>query len=218
MVIYVAVFLDKALLIYIKPIAPLSLILLYVKSVKKIDPLFPLSMVVISITDIFNYIDFIKFFDLIALLISLFYILCLFLLKDFISKEDVKLSKLVSPPVIVSILFITYLIYSIVEIAMPEVGNSLGSIVLIVTSLLSFVAVSFFIYVADRYDKSIFLFISACCTLFVDTILAINELYYYTRVFTVLINIAEIAGLYFFTIFLVRTKLVDVETFKENYF
>ncbi|GAA4278538.1 hypothetical protein JJQ60_03310 [Aquimarina mytili] len=175
-------------------------------------------MIVILITDIFNYTDFVNFFDLIAILISLFYVLCLLLLKDFISIEDIQLDKLISPPVIVSLVFIVYLIYSIIELAMPKIGSSVGSIAIIVASLLLFVAVSFFIYVADRYEKSIYLFISACCTLFVDALLAISELYYYTRLFTVLINIAEIVGLYFFTIFLIKTKLVDVEELKEKYF
>ncbi len=101
---------------------------------------------------------------------------------------------------------------------MPKVEGSLGSVAMIVVSLLLFVIASFFIYVADRYEKSIYLFIAACCTLFVDALLAINELYYYTRVFTVLINIAEIAGLYFFTFFLIEAKLIDEKTSKEKYF
>ncbi len=217
-VIYVAIFLDKSLLIYVKPLAPLSLILLYIRFTKKINLAFPLCMIVIAVTDIFNYLNFIKYYSIIAVLISLFYALCLFLLKEYLAKDDIKLSRLTSPPVIVSVFLIGYLIFSITELAMPIVEGSLGSVAMIVISLLLFVTASFFIYVADRYEKSIYLFIAACCTLFVDALLAINELYYYTRVFTVLINIAEIAGLYFFTFFLIEAKLIDEKTSKEKYF
>ncbi|MEW7290448.1 hypothetical protein [Aquimarina sp. 2304DJ70-9] len=175
-------------------------------------------MIVISITDIFNYIDFIRYYDSIAILISSFYVLCIFLLRDYIVKDDIKLDRLVSLPVIVSMILIGYLIYSIIDMAVPKVGDSPGSVAIIVISALLFVAISFFIYISDRYEKSIYLFIAACCTLFVDALLAINELYYYTRVFTILINIAEIAGLYFFTSFFIETKNRDMELSEEEYF
>ncbi len=217
-VLYVAVFQEKWLLVYVKPIVPVSLIVLYLSLVKKINILFPISMITILITDIFIYIDFIKYYTIIAVLISIFYINCVLLLRRFISKEDVKLDRVISPPVLISVTLIGYLIYSITELALPKVGDSVGAIVLIVISLLLFSGVCFFIYVADRFEKSIFLFIATCCTLFVDALLAINELYYYSRVFTVVINIAEIVGVYFFTSFFIETKLLDTKSTKEKYF
>ncbi len=161
--------------------------------------------------------DFIKYYDIIALLISSFYLVCVFLLKDYIKKEDIKLDALMSLPVFLSVILIGYLIFSITELAMPKVSDSLGFVAIIVISVLLFVFVSFFIYTANRYEKAVYLFIAACCTLFVDALLAINELYYYTRVFTVLINIAEIAGLYFLTLFLINAKQID-KISKDKYF
>ncbi len=217
-VIYTAIFLDKIVLVYIKPIVPLSLIILYITNVKKINLFFPLSMLVIATTDAFNYFDFVTYFDYIAVLISVFYVLCVLLLKDYVAKDDIKFSKLTSLPVIVSIILIGYLIFSITELTLPKVQDSLGFIVLIVLSLLLFVVVCFFIYEAQRFEKSIYLFVASCCTLFVDALLAINELYYYNRVFTILINITEIAGIYFFTIFFIETKFKKLESFDKQYF
>jgi hypothetical protein len=174
-------------------------------------------MLVIATTDVFVYLDFVKYFSIIAILIALFYMLCLLLLKNFISIQEIKLNRLTSPPVIVSTLLIGYLIFSITELVLPKIINSIGSIVLIIVSLLLFVTVCFFIYVANRYEKSIYLFIASCCTLFVDAFLAINELYYYSRLFTTLINIVEIAGIYFFTIFFVETKLVKKKRLEDKY-
>ncbi|EZH72057.1 hypothetical protein ATO12_24270 [Aquimarina atlantica] len=216
-VICIAVFFDKWMLVYVKPIVPISLIILYQRFVKKTSLLFPLSMLVIAATDVFVYLDFARYFSIIAILIALFYTLCLFLLKNFISIQEIKLNRLISPQVIVSVFLIGYLIFSITKLVLPKIINSIGSVILIVVSLLLFVTVCFFIYVANRYEKSIYLFIASCCTLFVDAFLAINELYYYSRLFTIMINIVEIAGLYFFTIFFVETKLVKKKRLEDKY-
>ncbi len=216
-VICVAIFFDKWVLIYVKPIVPISLIFLYQRFVKKTNLLFPLSMLVIAATDVFVYLDFVKYFSTIAILIALFYALCLLLLKNFISIQEIKLNKLMSPQAIVSILLIGYLIFSITRLVLPKIINSVESVLLIIVSLLLFVTVCFFIYVANRYEKSIYLFIASCCTLFVDAFLAINELYFYSRLFTTLINIVEIAGIYFFTIFFVETKLVKKKRLEDKY-
>jgi hypothetical protein len=174
-------------------------------------------MLVIAVTDVFVYLDFVTYFPVIAILIALFYILCIFLLKNFISIKDIKLNRLISPQVIVSVLLIGYLVFSITGLVLPKIINFIGSIILIIVSLLLFATVCFFIYVANRYEKSIYLFIASCCTLFVDAFIAINELYYYSRLFTTLINIVEITGLYFFTIFFVETKLVKKKRLEDKY-
>ncbi|WP_438711590.1 hypothetical protein ACSTS3_02990 [Aquimarina muelleri] len=205
-------------MVYVKPIVPVSLIYLYFKFVKESSLLFPLSMLVIAITDVFIYLDFVKYYTVIAVLIFTFYGLCSFLLKDFISKKDVKLKVFASPPVIVSIILIGYLIFSIIDLVLPKIINSVGAMSLIVIGLLLFVTICFFIYVSDRYEKSIYLFIAACCTLFVDALLAINELYYYSREFTILINGVEILGIYFFTKFFIDRKPIDIKSINDTYF
>lgn len=175
-------------------------------------------MLVIAITDVFIYLDFVKYYTVIAVLIFTFYGVCSLLLKDFISKKDIKLKVFASPPVIVSMFLIGYLIFSITDLVLPKIINSIGAMNLIITGLLLFVTICFFIYVSDRYKKSIYLFIAACCTLFVDALLAINELYYYSREFTILINGVEILGLYFFTKFFIDTKPIDVKSISDTYF
>lgn len=217
-VICAAIFLDKWVLVYVKPLATLSLTILYLKSVKKIDVLFPASMIVILVTDFFTYVDFLKYFNVIAILITTFYILCILLLRRFIIKEDVKPKKIISAPLIISVVLIFYLIFSITQLTLPTISDSLGYVMLIVLSMLAFSAFCFVIYVADRYEKSMYLFIAASCTLFVDALLAVNELYFYNRAFTVLINIAEILGIYFFAGFFIETKLKDDNHISKKYF
>ncbi len=217
-VIIVAMFFNEGLLLYFKPMIPLSLILLYVNSVKKINFLFPVSLLVLAITNIFVSLDFVRYYDVIAILITSYYLLCVFLSREFISKQDIKLNKLTSPPVVISIILIVYVMFSIAELALPKIKDSLAGVISALISMLLFSAISFFIYLSDKYEKAIFLFVAACCTLVVNALLGINELYYYSRIFTVLINIVETLGIYFFTRFLLETKPVNKEFLKEKYF
>ncbi len=217
-VISVAIFFDKKVLIYTKPIVPIALIVLYVKSIKKIEFLFPICMIAVLVTDIFVYLDFIKYFDTIILLVSVYYLGCSFLLKKFISKDDARLHKLITLPVLISLIFIAYLIFSITSLAIPKLNSSIWIVALGIISALLFSAVNFMIYMVDRYEKSIYLFVTACCAICIDALLAINEMYYYTRVFTVVINSVEIIGLYFLVRFLIETKPRSVVPKDQNYF
>ncbi|GAA4274645.1 hypothetical protein GCM10022258_39410 [Aquimarina gracilis] len=118
---------------------------------------------------------------------------------------------------IIGVVLVFYVLYSIVQLTLPRVDNSIEYVVFIVISMLAFSAFSFIIYVSDRYEKTLYLFIAASCTIFVDALLAINELYYYNRVFTVLVNIAEVFGLYFFASFFIETEPKN-STLKEDSF
>ncbi|MEB3345549.1 hypothetical protein U6A24_08770 [Aquimarina gracilis] len=127
------------------------------------------------------------------------------------------MKKLMSSPMIIGVVLVFYVLYSIVQLTLPRVDNSIEYVVFIVISMLAFSAFSFIIYVSDRYEKTLYLFIAASCTIFVDALLAINELYYYNRVFTVLVNIAEVFGLYFFASFFIETEPKN-STLKEDSF
>ncbi|KZS41813.1 hypothetical protein AWE51_20685 [Aquimarina aggregata] len=213
-----AIFLDKSSLIYTKPFVQIALIVLYLTEVKRINFLFPIMMLAVLVLDVFIYIDFVKYLNLITALVLVYYLGGVLMLKQYISKEDIKVSKLVSLPVLVSVAFVSYLIYAIAELALPRAKDSIGAILLIATGALVFSMANFIVYMVDRYEKSIYLFVTACCTLFIDGLLAINEMYYYAKVFTILINLVEITGLYFLTSFFIETKLIETKSSKGKYF
>ena len=143
-VVCVSAFFDKKLLVYIKPIVSVSLIYLYLKFVKEKRVLFLLCMLVIAATDVFIYLDFVKYYNVISVLIFTFYGLCSFLLKDFISKKDINIKVFASPTVIVSVFLIGYLIFSITDLILPKIINSIGAMILIIIGLLLFVSICFF--------------------------------------------------------------------------
>ncbi|WP_034229120.1 hypothetical protein [Aquimarina pacifica] len=65
---------------------------------------------------------------------------------------------------------------------------------------------SYRIYISDGYTGSIKLLIIAYLILFGIPLIAINELFYYDRIFTILITVTQILRYYIFTTFLIETK------------
>jgi len=210
MVVITATFFDKSYLLYVKPIASLSLSLLYIKSVSKINLLFPLSIAVLLVTTTLINMDFLKYFKIIAVLISMFFLLCTLLLRKFISIKYLIFKKLFSLPVLISCVLVLYLFYSIVQLTLPVIGDSLGFVLFTLLNLLVFSGFCLVIYVMDRYEKTIYLFVSASSTILVFLLIAINELYYFNKAFTILFNAFEIVGLYFFASFFIETKVKKI--------
>ncbi|WP_299251548.1 hypothetical protein [uncultured Aquimarina sp.] len=217
-VILVAIFLDEEYLIFTKPLVPISLILVHISNVKSINLYYVASMLVILVNDTLIYLDFATYFDLVAIIIVTFYLLCIFLLKKYIALADLQIKKFITFPIVISLALISYLIFSISQLVLPSLMDSFFLFFMILIVLLLFVAACFFVYITDKYEGNFRLFISASCCLFVNALLLINYFYFHTRVFTILINIAEIAGLYFFLRFLMEAKPINLEYEKDKYF
>lgn len=217
MVIVTAFFFKKEVLVYVKPFTIISLAIIYITQVSKIEFLYILSLLIIVINDTLVYIDFVGYFDEVAITISIFYVICVFLLKDYIAFGDIKIKKHISFPVVISLVLIVYLTYSISELVLPNLKQSLIPFFTVMLLLFCFVTVCFSVYITDEYKGNFRLFISASCCLFTCALLLINFYYYYITVFIVLINIAEIAGHYFFMEFLIKAKKVDKNLATEDY-
>ncbi|WP_405206986.1 hypothetical protein [Aquimarina sp. LLG6339-5] len=168
-------------------------------------------MIAIAVNDTLVYVDFDKYFDAVGVLIISFYLINIFLLRSYISMTDIKLKKLASFPIVISFVLISYLIFSVSQLVLPVLMDSIITFFTILFVILLFVGVCFFIYITDRYKGNFKLFISASCCLFVNALLLINHFYYYAREFTILANITEIAGLYFFLQFLIEARLLNRE-------
>ena len=78
--LYELVFLEKKYLLYVKPLATISLIILYLDHAKTKNVFVIISLLVIIATDTFTYIDFEGYFERIASLITVFYSFCVFYL------------------------------------------------------------------------------------------------------------------------------------------
>lgn len=217
LVIFVAMFFEASYLVYVKPSIPISLILVSIFGSEKMNLYYIISMVILMVNDTFVYLNFKEYFDLVAVCIITFYLLCMLLLRKFIALKDLQIKKIITFPIITSGLLMGYLIVSISQLVLPSLMESIVSFFAILIALLSFALTCFLIYIIDRYKGNVRLFASANCCLFVNALLLINHFYYHTRIFTVLVNVAEIAGLYFFLRFLMEAKQGEMIDEKNQY-
>lgn len=215
-VIFTAVFLEQEYLAYVKPSVVIALIFIYIKNVIKINFWYPISMLVLILSDSMIYIDFVKYFDYIAVVIIIYYAISTYLLRSYISFSDIRIKKIFSLPILISLMLIIYLIYSITNLILPNLGDSIVSFFLILIALMFFVNACFLIYMVDKYKGSYNLLITACSCFFVNALLVINYFYFYSRVFTVLVNFTEIIALLFFVRFLIDVKLLNFDEENAN--
>ncbi|WP_378187210.1 hypothetical protein ACE939_02535 [Aquimarina sp. W85] len=167
---------------------------------------FYVSMLLIIVNDTLVYLDFSGYFRAIAIFISIFYIICTITLRKFIKLERIKASELVTFPVITSLFLVVYLMISVIDMIAPYVKNALGYFIAIFITQLTFVGACVYVYFVNKYKGSFLLFIAASCCLFVNAFLPVNEFYFYHVAFTVVINIAESLGLFFYTKFLIEAS------------
>ncbi|WP_130287287.1 hypothetical protein [Aquimarina brevivitae] len=196
---------DRKLIIYPKLIALLLILGVYFVKVKnrKLNYYYIVSMLIMVANDALILTGFDTYFTIITLLGSAYFILSTFAISNYIKKEDVKISKFYSFPILIGIILLGYLIYAITDLVLPYVLGSLWSLSIFVVSMVAFTICCFFIFVGDRYTGTFKLFIAASCCLVVNALIPVNYFVYYTKVFTLLINLFELVGFFLFTLFLV---------------
>ncbi len=123
---------------------------------------------------------------------------------------------LISVPIVISTLLIIYLIYSISELVFDFIKDAIPYIVMSIGSLIVYIIVSYLIYISDVYRGGIKLLIVASLFIFLTSLLPINELFYYERLFTILINISQILAFYIFRQFLLEMEMEKITSETKN--
>lgn len=203
----VILFLDESYLVFQKILSLITITVIYVLgNPRKNNYFYLFSMLVMMVNDTLILLDFSSYFPIITSLGTIYFSLSILVVKRFLEEKDILFSKLYSFPIIVGILLMGYLIYSITDLVLPYVENSILFLGLFVISLLIFIILCFMIYLADRFTGNLMLFIAASCCLIVNALLPINYFVFQTKVFVLLIHILELLGFYFFTLFLIESK------------
>ncbi len=205
-IIIVTVFFERKLLIYTLPITILFIGILYIQHVRKIDPWYILSLMVMIISDILIYEDFTNYFSEICILIGVFFLLSSLSLRKFIAPNKLQWSTILSFPFILCAFLILYLIYAISQLLLPYVLAALPFVIICLAGSLTFTITSYIVYITDKYEQGITLVTVVGLCVFIVALLPINELFFYSRIFTVLLNITHILSLYLFMTFLVSSK------------
>ncbi|AUC76548.1 MULTISPECIES: hypothetical protein [unclassified Olleya] len=214
----ITITLEKEDLLYSSPLVIVSIILKYVTNRhKKSEPLFLLAMLAFLCINILTFYSFHDYFNIISLLTSGYLILFTLLLKKYLIKS--KLKSLLSLSVIIGIALVGYLIYAVVDLLIGQIPDN-NLIFVFVCALCLFIYAFTFavIYINDNYANGIILLTSGIATIFNLGLSPINEYFFYTRTFTVVILICHYMSLYLFMKFITETKVIEAKDIKPNYF
>ncbi len=205
-VFFCGLFLGNQELVFIKPISSLALIWIYFENKSKVNALYPWIIVVLIINDIFVLSDFDRFFKYIGILLPLYYLLCSYLLLSFISFKSMRYKEFFTPSILIGVFFIIYLTFSVFNLLMPNLEDSIGYAVLILVAIFYYLGCCFIIYLRNQYSYAYYLLIAGICTILVNALVPIQELYYNNSVFVAIVYSVDVIAMFFYLRFLISAK------------
>ena len=147
-------------------------------------------------------------FKMVCVTMFMYLVAFCFALKDYLNQIKLHWSKLISVPLLISLALVIFLVISISDLVLYLLPGSTPYIIITVVPLLTYVAISYYIYVSDRYNAGIKLLFSACLCILTVALCPINELFYPSPVFTVFVTTAHLLGMYTFMQFIRSTAPV----------
>lgn len=197
---------EKKQLLCTMPFLIIILLLKYLSiTKKKADPLYVVALIAVFISTTLSLFSFKEYFVWVASLTSLYLILCSLTLRKYLNKG--KFKSLLQGSVIVGIMLVLYLILAVVELVINYIPDNnqffifLGAFCLFIFSLTFAV-----IYINDKYANGTILLASGIFTSFQIALAPINELFLFTKTFTLLIIICHIISIFLFIKFITETN------------
>ncbi len=213
----VAIFFDKNFLAYAIPLVITSIGILYIKHARKLNIPYIIILLSLSLFNFLTYSDITKYIPYLLIILITYFLLSILILRKFIIDKTLILKPLLSLSFVVGAALTIYILYSYALLMFPYLKDHFVLFVTAIIVFLCYFFISYKIYISNRYTSSISLLIIALLMLFGIPLLAINELFYFDRIFTILITITQILRYYIFTIFLIKTKLKAVPTDNQTY-
>ena len=123
-------------------------------------------------------------------------------LKKYLVNINYTLKKTIAFSFLITALLMCYLIFSVLNLILEILPDSLFIILLTTTGLLIYILISYYIYISDSYKNGVSLLISLIICFAVMGFSPINELYLQNRYFTLFIALFHVLGIYLFMTFL----------------
>lgn len=206
-VLFSGIYGGNELLFFIKPLSSLGLIFLFFEEKSKVSSFYPFVILIIMINDAFILQDFETNFRIVGILLPSFYLLNIYLLTPYIHYKNFQIKKLLSLPVVVTIFLIVYLTISILNMVFTKLEESVVFVILILVSLFSYLIACFLVYLQNNYTHTMYLFISASGSIFVNAMVPIHELYLPHNFFAAILNVIDFISLFLFLKFLICAKV-----------
>ncbi len=215
-VIITSLFFDKHYLSILLPITLLFLLLTYLYQVfkrkhLKINFFFIISVMSLMISDHLIYVSFTDYFSYMCICIIIYALFSSLALKKYCAPITFRWKTTMTLPLFISIGLLGYLIFSISDLVLELLPNTIPYIVSTILTLLLYAGISYYIYVSDTYSHGIKLLISAFLCQFVVGFTVINELFLLNNFCTFFIVSAHILGIYIFMKFLVEQDPTTIQ-------
>ncbi len=211
-----AVIFANSALVYFKPPVILSLSFLYVVNAEKKNYLVLFSLLLILTCEILFLQDYLGNFVMLHILLSTYYCLNIMLLWKSLQVVKVRLKKVFTLQLIISMALVTYILFSVAELILPRVTGHLNVLVMLIFSFALFIGVCYYIYLNSRTVISYSLMIAASSFLIVNIVTSLNRLYISLEIFPVITTTLQMVGQFFLIKFFIdQHKLMPN---KEDYF
>ncbi len=196
----------REMVVFLKPFVVISLCFLYVVKAKKINYLVLLTMLLIMISEILTMKDFSKHFVGITIFLSIHYILDIVLLFKSLQKIRIRLKKIFTAQLIITMILIIYVVLSVAELIMPipSVGENKVFLNVLIICFVLFIGCCYYIYLNSRTIVSYSLMVTASCFLISNILTALDKLYVSVEVFTIMSNLLQISGEFFLIKFFIE--------------
>ncbi len=207
-VIITSLFLDKHYLRIILPITLLFLLLTYLHEVLnrkhiKMNFYFMISVMSLMVSDYLIHVNFIAYFSYICICIISYTLFSSLALKEYCATIKFHWKRTSILPLLIGIGLLGYLIFSISDLILELLPNTIPYIVPTILVLLLYSGISYYVYISDAYRHGVKLLISVFLCQFVVGFTVINELFLFYNLGTLFIVSTHILGLYLFMRFLV---------------
>jgi len=179
---------------YPKVLVIASVSFLYFVNAKKINYLVPCALLLILAAEILYVLDFKKYFRAINIIASVYYCLNMILLWESIQKVKIRLKRIFTLQLLITMALIVYVVYSVADmVSLSVVKDRLYLNILIVLFVL-FIGFCYYIYLNSRTIVSSSLMIAASCFLIVNILTILNKLYVHLDIFVVITNVLQFFG------------------------
>ncbi|WP_378185701.1 hypothetical protein ACE939_11355 [Aquimarina sp. W85] len=209
LVFFVGLFFGNYELIPVKTISSIALIWIYYENREQVSSLYLFIISIIIINDILVLSDFDRYFNIIGILLPLYYILSSYVLLPYISIRNFRYKEVFTPSVFIGMFLILYLTFSIFSLVLNNLRNSIGFAILIIGSLFYYLASCFVIYIRNQYSHAYYVLIAAICCILVNAMLPVQELYYNNSILDAVIYSTDVVAMLFYLKFLIAASYID---------
>lgn len=183
----VAIFMEKVMLLYVQPLTVIAITIIYFSEKKDpVNILYLLSQAIFIAGSILLILGMRYYVKEVSILFSFFYVIYLRLMYKRNFKKKATVEKRTYIYLVLYSLPVLYIYYYVIRTIYAEVEHVALYFGILVFSMLSYVFTAIYYYIKDKTPSNLWMLIAAVNLGFMNIIIALNELYMYDTIFTII--------------------------------